>query len=114
MIGLLAGTLNGAAFGRDVVNFRTELATPTNTGQSLFVMRPDLFGDEDEILTAFDRVLDELAQSESMTGEPIRLPGDRAAATEADVREHGVAVPPSLVDQLREIAARLGVADRLD
>ncbi len=114
VIGLLAGTLNGAAFGRDVVNFRTELATPTNTGQSLFVMRPDLFGDEDEILTAFDRVLDELAQSESMTGEPIRLPGDRAAATEADVREHGVAVPPSLVDQLREIAARLGVADRLD
>ena len=33
MIGLLAGTLNGAAFGRDVVDYTVDSKTPSNTGQ---------------------------------------------------------------------------------
>ena len=32
-LGLLAGTLNGAAFGKDVVDMTKNTATPTNTGQ---------------------------------------------------------------------------------
>lgn len=114
MIGLLAGTLNGAAFGRNVVNFRNEAGTNTNTGQSLFVMRPDLFGDEAEILGAFDHVLNELQNSASATGEPIRLPGDRAELTEAEVRANGVEVADSLLSQLRDLADRFGVEDRLE
>ena len=35
MIGLLAGTLNGAAFGRDVVDYTVDSKTPSNTGQSI-------------------------------------------------------------------------------
>jgi L-2-hydroxycarboxylate dehydrogenase (NAD+) len=33
IFGLLAGTLNGAAFGRDVIDFNKDDKTPTNTGQ---------------------------------------------------------------------------------
>lgn len=109
VIGLLAGVLNGAAFGREVINFRTDLASNTNTGQSIFVMRPDLFGAPDVILGEFDRQLDDLAGSESMTGEPIRLPGDRVEEVAADVRAGGVEVPGSLASQLATLADRYGV-----
>jgi len=113
VIGMLSGVLNGAAFAREVVNFRDELGTHTNTGQSIFVMRPDLFGDRDTILADFDRQLSELADSESMTGDPIRLPGDRVERVMADVRTHGVVIPAALHGQLDELADRLGV-ERLD
>lgn len=114
VIGLLAGTMNGAAFGRDVIDFRAEVGRNTNTGQALFVMRPDLFGDEDDVLGRFDASLDELQDSESMTGEPIRLPGAQAEATESEVRATGVEIPVALLAQLRELADEFGVEDRLE
>src|SRR3954468_7246623 len=33
IVGLLAGTLNGAAMGKDVIDFNHDQSTPTNTGQ---------------------------------------------------------------------------------
>ncbi len=39
MIGLLAGVLNGAAFGRDVVDFNADDASETNTGHFIIVGR---------------------------------------------------------------------------
>jgi hypothetical protein len=38
MFGLLAGTLNGAANGADVVDFNKDDTTPTNTGQAICVL----------------------------------------------------------------------------
>src|SRR5205814_4147694 len=38
MFGLLAGTLNGAAKGADVVDFNKDDTTPTNTGQAICVL----------------------------------------------------------------------------
>jgi LDH2 family malate/lactate/ureidoglycolate dehydrogenase len=38
MFGLLAGTLNGAANGADVVDFNKDDTTPTNTGQAICVV----------------------------------------------------------------------------
>src|SRR5581483_1704954 len=40
MLGFLAGTLNGAAMGLDVVDFNADTRTPTNTGQ--FVLALDI------------------------------------------------------------------------
>jgi LDH2 family malate/lactate/ureidoglycolate dehydrogenase len=109
VIGMLSGVLNGAAFARDVVNFREELGTNTNTGQSIFVMRPDLFGDRSTILAEFDRQLSELANSESIDGGPIRLPGDQVERVMAQVRADGVEVPEALHAQLDGLADRYGV-----
>ncbi len=44
MIGVFAGVLNGAAFGRDVIDHRVIHDQPTNTGQAIFVMRPTCSG----------------------------------------------------------------------
>ena len=43
MVGALAGVLNGAAFGSDVVADSREPRRASNTGQALLVLRPDLF-----------------------------------------------------------------------
>src|SRR5205085_6920016 len=34
VVGLLAGTLNGAAMGRDVIDFNQDFSSATNTGQA--------------------------------------------------------------------------------
>jgi L-2-hydroxycarboxylate dehydrogenase (NAD+) len=45
VIGLLEGTLNGAAMGRDVVDFNKDDQSRTNTGQSMLVIGPAALGD---------------------------------------------------------------------
>src|SRR6187455_940958 len=44
LIGLLAGTLNGAAMGKDVVDFNADDTTPTNTGHAIVAISVDAFG----------------------------------------------------------------------
>lgn len=112
-IGLLAGVLNGAAFGRSVIDHRTDLGTPTNTGQAMLVLRPDLFRPAGDVQDAVAQHLDELRSSGSTSGEPLRLPGDRAAEVEADNLAKGIPVPDALRESLNALASRLGVADQL-
>ncbi len=105
-IGLLAGVLNGAAFGRSVVDQNAELASPTNTGQAMFVMRPDLFG-PDGSGAAVAEHLAELRHSGSNRAGPLRLPGDEAGRLEVENLANGIAVPPALVEELNATARRL-------
>jgi L-2-hydroxycarboxylate dehydrogenase (NAD+) len=112
-IGLLAGVLNGAAFGESVIDQNAQLDAPTNTGQAMFVMRSDLFRLDDAPARVADH-LDELRHSGSKSGEPLRLPGDSAARNEAENLEAGIPVPDGLRQKLVGVAARLGIADRLE
>jgi LDH2 family malate/lactate/ureidoglycolate dehydrogenase len=111
-LGLLAGVLNGAAFGADVIDHRKVPGQAANTGQAMFVMRPDLFMDLDEFRAGIDRQLDALRAS----GPPgsVQLPGDVAAETEAKQSEQGIPVGDVLLRQLRDLGGRLGVDDRLN
>jgi LDH2 family malate/lactate/ureidoglycolate dehydrogenase len=106
-IGLLAGVLNDAAFGSEVIDHRLEPGKATNTGQAILVMRPDLFRDLDEFRASMDHHLRALRAS----GEPgrVRLPGAAAAELEAEHRELGIPVGEVLLGQLRELGERLGV-----
>lgn len=112
-IGLLAGVLNGAAFGRSVIDHQADLATPTNTGQSLLVVRPDLFRPAEEVQASIAEHLDELRHSGSSSGEPLRLPGDRAAELEAENLARGIPVPDPLRASLNTLASRLHVVQQL-
>ncbi len=110
-IGLLAGVLNGAAFGSEVIDHRAVPDQAANTGQAMFVMRPDLFRDLDEFKAGVDRHLNELRSS----GDPgaVHIPGRGAASLEATQREEGILVPDVLLGQLRGLAVRLGLDDDL-
>jgi L-2-hydroxycarboxylate dehydrogenase (NAD+) len=109
---LLAGVLNGAAFGNEVIDHRKVPGQAANTGQAMFVMRPDLFSGPDEFRAGIGRHLDALRAA----GPPgsVQLPGDVAAELEAEQAVDGIPVGDVLLGQLRDLGGRLGLDDRLD
>ncbi len=115
VIGALAGVLNTAAFGSAVIDFNKDFNTPTNSGQLIFTMRPDLFRDMAEFKAEMDMRIQEIRNSTPMEGaDPIRLPGEMALKREKNMRSRGVPVAGPVLLQLREIAHKLGLPDRLD
>lgn len=111
-IGLLAGVLNGSAFGKSVIDHRVQMDIPTNTGQAILVMRLDLFMARDEIEAAMHTKLEELRNT-GAAGSRIQLPGERAAARIADSTKNGVPLPEPLRLQLNELAGRAGMTETL-
>ena len=108
VIGALAGVLNGAAFGSEVVDMNADFRTPPNTGQTIIVMRPDLFGPVGEFKARMDARIREIRTSTPMEGHaPVRLPGAGAAQRAAQAHAQGVALEASSVDRLTELAQRL-------
>lgn len=114
VIGLLAGVLNGAAFGEEVVDHRIDLTTPTNSGQAFFAMRPDLFQDLDTFKAGVDRQIRGFLDSTPMPGRTIRLPGHTAAQLEAENRRLGIPLNAALHADLLAMADELELDDRLD
>lgn len=109
-IGLLAGVLNGAAFGSAVVDHRVDLTTPTNTGQLVVAIAADLFLPTADALDGVSAALTELRRSDGPGTDDLRLPGDRSAELWATALRDGLDLPVSLWDQLTTEAARAGVA----
>lgn len=110
-IGLMAGVLNGAAFGSDVVDFTNDTSSPTNTGQ--FVMALDLkaFGMEESFGGNAERVFEQLRASTPLPGhEPVRLPGEGKGAVVAQRRENGLALNPALRRDLIALAEEYGIS----
>jgi LDH2 family malate/lactate/ureidoglycolate dehydrogenase len=106
-IGLLAGVLNDAAFGADVIDHRAVPEQPANTGQAILALRPDLFRDLGEFEADINRHLRALRES----GDPgaLRLPGETAARLEREQRRDGIPVGEVLLGQLHTLADRFGV-----
>ena len=110
-IGLLAGVLNQAAFGSEVIDHRAVPDRPANTGQAIFVMRPDLFRAVDELKGDIDRHIRELRAA----GDPgrVHIPGDGAARLEAEQLSDGIPIPDVLLAELRDLAIRFRTGDDL-
>src|SRR5438874_2125457 len=66
IVGLLAGTLNGAAMGKDVVDFNHDDASATNTGQAIVAIDVAAFGDLQAFKDRVDNLIDELRTSRRM------------------------------------------------
>jgi LDH2 family malate/lactate/ureidoglycolate dehydrogenase len=110
MFGLLAGTLNGALFGRDCVDFNADPATPTNTGQFVLALDPSRFQPLDKFKAEVDRHIRSLRNSKALPGnDAVRLPGDQRAKRIADRKANGLALPPELLTQLDKLAAELSI-----
>jgi LDH2 family malate/lactate/ureidoglycolate dehydrogenase len=109
MIGLLAGTLNGALFGRDCVDFNAEPDKATNTGQFIVALDPARFQPLAQFKAEVDRHVRELRTSKTLPGETVRLPGAQRAARRADRLANGLALAPELLTQLDELAKELDI-----
>jgi LDH2 family malate/lactate/ureidoglycolate dehydrogenase len=110
-VGLLAGSLGGAAMGREVVDFNSDHVSVTNTGQALAVIDPGAFGDP----LAFRRSVDALARdirgSERLPGvERIWLPGEQSHERRQRSLASGFPIAQTLLDELDALADEIGIA----
>ncbi|WP_299867854.1 Ldh family oxidoreductase [uncultured Roseobacter sp.] len=104
-IGLMAGVLNGAAFGSDVIDFTNDTASSTNTGQFVLALNPVAFGIADFGPRA-ERVFEEMRASEPLPGHaPVRLPGDGKTAMAKAREDRGLDLKPALWRDLEALRA---------
>jgi LDH2 family malate/lactate/ureidoglycolate dehydrogenase len=110
MFGLLAGTLNGAANGEDVVDFNKDDVTPTNTGQAICVVDIKAFAEPAQFKRQVDAVIRQLHGSALLPGfDRIRLPGEDRHARIAERQANGIPIPPELRAALDRMAAELAI-----
>lgn len=110
IFGILAGTLNGAAFGRDVIDFNADAKSTTNTGHFVLALDIAAFADPDEFKAGIDKVWDEMKSSPRLPGvDDIRLPGERLARVTAERTTNGIPLAEALRAQLDDLAAALGI-----
>jgi L-2-hydroxycarboxylate dehydrogenase (NAD+) len=111
VIGLLAGTLGGAAMGRDVIDFNHDDDSVTNTGQAIAAINVAAFGDVATYKQNVDNLIRDLRNSERMPGvDRIFVPGERSHATRATRTRDGIPIAPALMRTLDQLAGELGIA----
>jgi L-2-hydroxycarboxylate dehydrogenase (NAD+) len=111
IVGLLAGTLNGAAMGKEVIDFNHDESTVTNTGQAIAMIDPAAFGDLTKFKQRVDKLIGELRNSEKMPGvERIWLPGEQSEQKRIQYQRDGIPLAEKLVNQLGDLAQELSIA----
>jgi L-2-hydroxycarboxylate dehydrogenase (NAD+) len=109
VIGLLAGVLNGAAFGRDVRDFAAP-AGKTNVGQFVIALDIARFVAPEAFKAEVDRHVRELASSRRLPAvDEIRVPGQGRRARRQERERNGVPLNAALVAQVDEVAKSLAI-----
>jgi L-2-hydroxycarboxylate dehydrogenase (NAD+) len=110
IFGILGGTLNGANFGRNVVDMNSDPSSVTNTGQFYLAINIEAFIDPADFKREIDEVIRQMRGSPTLGGfDRVRLPGESAHTAYADRTANGVPLPEPLVNNLAKVAADLGV-----
>jgi len=110
VFGLLAGTLNAAAMGRDVVDFNADDATPTNTGHAIVAINVEAFQPVAEFKRTVDMLIRDIRKSNRLPGvDRIRLPGEGSHASRRDRMQNGIPLPAPLAASLKQLAAELRI-----
>jgi LDH2 family malate/lactate/ureidoglycolate dehydrogenase len=111
IFGLLAGTLNGAAMGRDVIDFNKDDTTLTNTGQLIIALDIKAFADVETFKRNVDAVIRTMRDSPTMPGvDAIRVPGEQSDRIAKQRMRDGIPIPPALLANLGALAGELGIA----
>ena len=111
IIALLAGALNRAAIGRDVIDFVKETGKATNTGQAIMALSIEAFMPSLEFKKAVDGLIRDIRHSRRLPGvERIWLPGEQSHGKSLDRRAHGIPMPKVLRENLDAVARDLNVA----
>lgn len=115
IFGILAGTLNGAHFGRDVVDFNADSKTTTNTGHFVIALDIAAFTDPERFKNGIDEVWQQMKSSALLPGvEGIRLPGERLAQVTQERTINGIPLSENLRAALSTLAGELGIEPLAD
>jgi L-2-hydroxycarboxylate dehydrogenase (NAD+) len=111
IIGLLAGTLNGAAFGREVIDFVKEQGKATNTGHAVMAISVEAFAPAAAFKRHVDAAIRTMRGAERLPGvERIWLPGEQSHLKRQERTKSGIPMPKPLRDSLDAAARDLGIA----
>jgi L-2-hydroxycarboxylate dehydrogenase (NAD+) len=110
MISLLAGTLNGAAVGKETIDFNACHDGVTNTGQALIAVDPDAFGERTLFVERVSAVVRDIQASNTLPGvDRIRIPGEGADASIESRLRDGLPISNELLQALNACAVECGV-----
>jgi L-2-hydroxycarboxylate dehydrogenase (NAD+) len=110
IIGLLAGTLNQAAFGRGIVDFIKHPDAATNTGQSILAVRVDAFCPVEVFKRNVDLAVRTIRESRRLPGvERVWLPGEQSHNKRIERLAQGIPIPSTLQKSLDELASELNI-----
>jgi LDH2 family malate/lactate/ureidoglycolate dehydrogenase len=110
VFGILAGTLNRAAMGSDVIDFNADDASATNTGQAILAIDISAFDELDAFKQRIDALSREIRNSERMKDvERIWVPGEQSHRKFEENSRLGVQMPAALLASLNELGKRLGI-----
>jgi LDH2 family malate/lactate/ureidoglycolate dehydrogenase len=110
VVGLLAGTLNGAAMGKDVIDFNHDVHSVTDTGQAIAIIDPSAFGDVAHFKQQVDILIRDIRGSERIPGvDRIWLPGEQSHARRASYLRDGIPIPNALMQTLDRLSEQLHV-----
>jgi L-2-hydroxycarboxylate dehydrogenase (NAD+) len=111
IIGLLAGTLGGAAMGKQVIDFNHDDSSVTNTGQAIAAINIAAFGDVAAFKSSVDTLIRDVRGSSRMPGvERIWVPGERSDEMREVRTRDGIPIAPALLRGLNKLADELGMA----
>jgi L-2-hydroxycarboxylate dehydrogenase (NAD+) len=111
VIGLLAGTLGGAAMGKEVIDFNHDDFSVTNTGQAIAAINIAAFGDVVAFKANVDTLIRDIRGSSRMPGVArILVPGERSHEMREVRTRDGIPIAPALLRGLNKLADELGIA----
>jgi LDH2 family malate/lactate/ureidoglycolate dehydrogenase len=111
MVDVLCGPLAGAAWSSHVSG-ATGPNREATIGHTFMAWRIDAFRDPVDFFADLDAMLADLRATTPIPGHEatgVLIPGDPEIAAERANRERGVPVQPAVLDELRKLAAELGV-----
>jgi L-2-hydroxycarboxylate dehydrogenase (NAD+) len=106
----LCGQLAGGPWGAYVKGSRDEVPGPTRTGHAFMAWRIDAFTTEDDFKSGIDQMIQEIKALETAPGvDRVLIPGEPEYEAEADRRQNGIPVHPTVVEEIRMIGREVGV-----
>ncbi len=109
MVGMLAGTLGGAAMGKEVIDFNADHETITNTGQAILVLDLKAFGEPAAFKEQADVLIADLRASARLPGvDRIWLPGEQSEMRRERYAREGIPISTGVLKELDTLAHDMG------
>ncbi|MEY2804920.1 MAG: hypothetical protein RL657_2256 [Pseudomonadota bacterium] len=110
IVGLLAGTLSGAAMGKEVIDFNADFKSTTNTGQAILVIDLSSFGVPAEFKSRVDTLVRDIRGSARLPGvDRIWLPGEQSHGKRQSYADQGIPVPMAVKKDLDALSEQLRI-----
>jgi len=117
IVDIFSGVLSGANYGPWVppfatAGFMTGASSPVGLGTGHFVgaMRIDAFRPAEEFKAHMDQWIQTFRNAPAVEGHKVLIPGDPERESEVERRIKGIPLVPSVVEDLRTLGEKMGVA----